>query len=235
MRVTIKADTAEMQRKLQTLVDKQLTFAAAVAATKTAVEVRNNYVLPAYRKAFEARNKPFEKVVHNVAAADARSAKATGVAVAAIKRKDAPHIPGTTKRTERSGRGPASTDFMKRHVAGGVKTPRGGSKVAIPITGSPISRRKAGPKAGAVTKTFEPKTIMQSDRGFILRSKKNNKSFIARRMARGKVQVLYTLANNAKIPARYNPLPAAQRGVAARYPVQFRRAFFKALKTAKLR
>ena len=63
MRVTIKADTAQMQRKLQTLVDKQLTFAAAVAATKTAVEVRNNYVLPAYRKAFEARNKPFEKVV----------------------------------------------------------------------------------------------------------------------------------------------------------------------------
>jgi hypothetical protein len=46
MRVTIKADTAQMQRKLQTLVDKQLTFAAAVAATKTAVEVRNNYVLP---------------------------------------------------------------------------------------------------------------------------------------------------------------------------------------------
>ena len=72
MRVTIKSDSAQMERKLQALVDKQLTFAAAVAATKTAVEVRNNYVIPAYRKAFEARNKPFEKVVHNVAAADAR-------------------------------------------------------------------------------------------------------------------------------------------------------------------
>lgn len=235
MRVTIKSDSAQMERKLQTLVRNQLTFAAAVAATKTAVEVRNNYVLPAYRKAFEVRNKPFEKVVHNVAAADARSAKSTGVAVAAIKRMDAPPIPGTTKRREKAGRAPVSTDFMKRHVRGGVKTPKGGSKVAIPITGSPVSRRRAGPKAGAITKTFQPKTVMQSDRGFILRSKKNGKSFIARRMARGKVQVLYTLAQNAKISARYNPLPAAQRGVAARYPVQFRRAFFKALKTAKLR
>jgi ribosomal protein L34 len=235
MRISIKADTPQMERKLQTLVRNQLSFAAAVAATKTAVEVRNNYVLPAYRKSFEVRNKPFEKVVHNVAAADARSAKATGIAVAAIKRKDAPYVPGTTKRTERSGRGPASTDFMRRHVKGGVKAPRGGSKIAIPITGSPVSRRRAGPKAGAITKTFQPKTVMQSDRGFILRSKKNGKSFIARRMARGNVQVLYTLAQNANIPARYNPLPAAQRGVAARYPVQFRRAFFKALKTAKLR
>ena len=61
MSVTIKADTVQMERKLQTLVNKQLAFAAAVAATKTAVEVRDNYVLPAYRKAFEARNKPFER------------------------------------------------------------------------------------------------------------------------------------------------------------------------------
>jgi hypothetical protein len=155
--------------------------------------------------------------------------------VAAIKRKDAPHIPGTTKRQERSGRGPASTDFMKRHVRGGVKSPRGGSKIAIPITGSPISRRKAGPKAGAVTKTFEPKTIMNSERGFILRSKKSGKAFIARRMARGKVQVLYTLASNAKIPRSYDPMPRARIGVQKLYPRQFRRAFLAALKTARLR
>jgi hypothetical protein len=235
MRLTIKADTPQMERKLRTLVDKQLMFAAAVAATKTAVQVRNDFVLPAYRKAFEARNKPFEKVVHNVAAANARSAKATRTAVAAIKRKDAPHIPGTTKRQERSGRGPASTDFMKRHVRGGVKSPRGGSKIAIPITNSPVSRRTAGPKAGAVTKTFQPKTIMNSGRGFILRSKKSGKSFIARRMARRKLQVLYTLASNAKISRSYDPMPRARIGVQKLYPRQFRRAFLAALKTARLR
>jgi len=235
MRLTIKADTPQMERRLQALVDKQLAFAAAVAATKTAVQVRNDFVLPQYRKTFEARNKPFEKVVHNVAAADARSAKATRTAVAAIKRKDAPYIPGTTKRQERSGRGPASTDFMKRHATGGVKAPKGGSKIAIPITNGPISRRKGGPKAGAVTKTFEPKTIMNSGRGFILRSKKSGKSFIARRMARGKVQVLYTLANSATIPRSYDPLPRARIGVQKLYPRQFRRAFMAALKTARLR
>jgi transcriptional regulator with AAA-type ATPase domain len=235
MRVTIKADTVQMERKLQTLVNKQLAFAAAVAATKTAVEVRDNYVLPAYRKAFEARNKPFEKVVHNVAAADARSAKATKVAVAAIKRKDAAHIPGTTKRQERSGRGPASTEFMRRHVRGGVKTPRSRSKIAIPITGSAVSRRMAGAKAGAVSKTFQPKTIMQSGRGFIMGKKGSGKSYIARRMARGKVQVLYALASSANIPAVYDPMPKARRGVAARFPVQFRRAFLAALKTSSLR
>jgi hypothetical protein len=235
MRLTIKADTVQMERKLRTLVDKQLTFAAAVAATKTAVQVRNDFVLPEYRKTFEARNKPFEKVVHNVAAADARFAKANGYAVAAIKRKDAPQIAGTTRRAERSGRAPASTDFMRRHASGGVKAPSKGRKIAIPISGSPISRRKGGAKAGAVTKTFEPKTILNSGRGFIMNSKKSGKSFIARRMARGKVQVLYTLANNATIPKSYDPKPRAIRGIQKLYPRQFRRAFLKALKTARLR
>ena len=234
MRITISADNEKLERKLQALVDKQIAFAAAVAATKTAVEVRNNYVLPEYRKSFDVRNRPFEKVVHNVAAADARFAKANGFAVASIKRKDAPQVTGTTRRAERSGKGPTSTEFMRRHVRGGVKTPRGGSKVAIPITNSPITRRKGGAKAGAVNKTYEPKTVMQSGKGFIMRGK-SGKSFIARRMARGKIQVLYTLANNAAIPKRYNPMNRAARGVAARYPVQFRRAFIKAMKTARLR
>jgi hypothetical protein len=235
MRIRITADNEKMERKLQNLVVKQLGFAAAVAATKTAVEVRNNYVVPEYRKRFEVRNKAFEKIVHNVAAADARFAKQNGFAVAAIKRKDAPQVTGTTRRAERSGRGPSSTEFMKRHLQGGVKTPRGGSKVAIPISGSPITRRKGGAKAGAINKTYQPKTVMQSDRGFIMRSKKSGKSFIARRMARGKIQVLYTLANNAQIQRRYDPTMKAQKGVQARFPVQFRRAFIKALKTARLR
>ena len=235
MRIRISADNEQLERKLQSLVVKQLAFAAAIAATKTAVEVRNNYVLPEYRKSFEVRNKAFERIVHNVAAADARFAKANGFAVASIKRKDGPQVAGTLRRAERSGRGPSSTEFMRRHVTGGVKAPLGGSKVAVPITGSPITRRKAGAKAGAINKTYQPKTVMQSDRGFILKSKKNGKSFIARRMARGKIQVLYTLADSVKIPKRYNPMNRAARGVAARYPVQFRRAFLKALKTARLR
>ena len=57
MRVTIKADTAEMERRLQSLVDKQIAFAAAVAATQTAVRVRNDYVLRDYRRTFDVKNK----------------------------------------------------------------------------------------------------------------------------------------------------------------------------------
>ena len=235
MRVTIKADTAQMQRKLQTLVDKQLTFAAAVAATKTAIQVRNDYVLRDYRRTFDVKNKAFEKVVHNVAAADARFAKSNKIAIAAIKRKDAPQIRGTTRRAEKAGKAPANTRFMNRHVNGGIKFPQTKKTIAIPLSDGPVTRRRSGAKAGAVTKTFEPKTVMGSDRGFILNSKKKGKKFIARRMARGKVQVLYTLDYNAKIRKRYNPLPEARRGVMLHYPRLFRRAFVKALVDSKRR
>ena len=122
---------------------------------------------------------------------------------------------------------------MKRHVTGGTKTPKG-QKLAIPLSNSKVTRRKAGVKAGAITKTFQPKTIIESGKGFILGKKGSGKSYIARRMARGGTQVLYSLKPSAKINPVYNPIPAAQKGVSARFPVQFRRAFFKALKTARL-
>lgn len=234
MKVQIKSDSAEMEKKLEALAKKQTMFAAAMALTKTAVEVRDNYVVPKYRKTFTARNKAFEKIVHSVSAADARYAKKTGRAVAAIKRRDAPMVQGTSKRKERGGKGPSTTDFMKLHVSGGVKRPKG-QKLAVPLSGSKVTRRKAGAKAGAVTKTFEPKTIIESGKGFILGKKGSGKSYIARRMARGGVQVLYSLKDNVKIQPSYNPFRVAQRGARARYPIQFRRAFIKALKTARLR
>ena len=169
-----------------------------------------------------------------MAAADARFAKSNKIAIAAIKRKDAPHIMGTTRREEKAGKAPANTKFMDRHVTGGTKLPNK-KKIAIPLSDSPVSRRRSGPKAGAVTKTFEPKTIMNSGRGFRFYSKRKGKTFIARRMARGKVQVLYSLNDSARIPKRYNPLPEARRGVMLHYPRLFRRAFVKALVDSKRR
>lgn len=234
MRVKIKSDSAKMERKLENLAKKQVVFAAVVATTKTSVEVRNNYVVPKYKKTFNARNKAFgERLIHNISAADAKHAKKTGIAVAAIRRRDGPLVPGTSRRKEKAGRGPSTTSFMKRHVTGGTKTPKG-QKLAIPLSNSKVSRKKAGAKAGAVTKTFEPKTIMESGKGFIIGKKGSGKSYIARKMARGGVQVLYSLKDSANIKPVYDPIPAAKKGVAARFPVQFRRAFFKALKTARL-
>ena len=54
-------------------------------------------------------------------------------------------------------------------------------------------------------------------------------------MARGKVQVLYSLNDSARILKRYNPLPEARRGVMLHYPRLFRRAFVKALVDSKRR
>ena len=231
MKVSIEANTDQMRMKLKNLVDKQLLFAATRATTKTAVDVRNRYVLPEYNKSFTVRNKKFSKVVHSVAAADLKSTKRTGVAVAAIKRMDAPHVPGTTKRRERVGKAPASTEFMKRHLKGGIKIGRHGKKIAIPLSNSPVSRTTSG----KISKNFQPKTIVQSGRGFVFKGERGNKSFLGRQMGNGKLQVLYTLAESTKIDKRYNPLPAAQRGVSARFPRKFRESFIQALKTAKLR
>ena len=234
MLIEIKSDSAKLAARLEALVKKQATFAAAVAATKTAKDVRDQYVLPNYRRTFDVKNRAFEKVVHNVSAADARHAKKTGIAVAAIKRKDSPRIQGTAKRAERSSRGPTDTSFMERHVKGGTKTPKG-KHLAIPISDGSVRRRKGGPKAGAILKASQPKTIIDRG-GFVLG--KRGKQFIARRRKRGKgkgLEIMYSLANQAQIPKRYNPMPDAERGVRVRYPVQWRFAFIKALKTAKLR
>jgi len=240
MRVQIKSDSAEMEKKLEALVKKQTMFAASVALTRTATEVRDNYVLPKYRRTFDSKNKPFEKIVNHVSASDARYAKKTGVAVAAIKRRDGPMVRGTLNLRKyyaskgKSGKGPSTTDFMKLHVSGGVKRPKG-QKLAVPLSGSKVTRRKAGAKAGAVTKTFEPKNIIESGKGFILGKKGSGKSYIARRMARGGVQVLYSLQSSVKIAPVYDPTQVARRGAKARFPAQYRKAFFKALKTARLR
>ena len=140
MRISIKADTPRMERKLRTLVDKQLAFAAAVAATRTAIQVRNDFVLRDYRRTFDVKNKSFEKVVHNVAAADARFAKANRIAVAAIKRRDAPHVRGTSKRVEKTGKAPPDTKFMARHATGGTKLPQTKKTIAVPLSDSPVRR-----------------------------------------------------------------------------------------------
>ena len=230
MKVKIQSNAAEMHKKLDNLVRKQFSFAATRATTKTAVEVRNRYVLPEYRKQFAVRNKNFGRIVHTVKAADLKHTRRTGVAVAAIKRWDSPSVTGTTKRNEpRIGKRPKSTEFMDRHVTGGQKTGTRGKKIAIPLTNSPITYGMGG----KISKSFQPEQVIKSGRGFVFKGR-GGKSFIGR-MTSGELDVLYTLAQSTKIDKRYNPLPAARRGFAARFPRKFRESFIQALKTAKLR
>lgn len=232
--ISIKSDSAVLERKLRTLVNKQIAFAAATATTKVAQASRDDFVLPEYRQTFEARNKAFEKVVHSVAAADIKHSKATGRAVAAIMPRDGKRPSGTTR-----GRavGKVNTEFMDRHVKGGIKTPKRDRTLAVPLSTAPITRRKAGRSQGAINKAWLPETVVNKSKGFIGTSRRTGKKYIAQRTGRGgkKVQVLYTLQPSVMIKRRYSPLQAARRGVKQRFDRIFQKEFANAMRTARLR
>lgn len=233
--VSIKTDSAKMARKLDNLVKKQLAFAVTQATTKTAIVTRDDYVLPQYRRDFTVRNKPFEKLAHSVAAADLKSTRMTGVAVAAIMPRDGKRPRGTSKG--RAVPKKLDTSFMTRQRTGGIKKPKNSKNISVPISGSPITRRTGGSKAGAIRKNFEPKTLMQNfpDKTFIKKNKRGNKIMYRKLGKKQKIQPMYFLTPSTNIKRRHNPLPEARRGVAFHFPRLFRRSFILALKTAKLR
>ena len=144
MRVSIKANTKEMEARLANLVQKQLPFALTKTVTKVATLTRDEQIYQEYNKFFEMRNKPFFRSVHSVAPAQLRFTKQTGVAVASIQRQDSPRPVGTLPA--RGGR-KADTSFMERHARGGIKTPKG-KFIAVPISGANLPRKKGGRQAG---------------------------------------------------------------------------------------
>lgn len=231
---SIKANTVEMQRKLENVVRKQIPFAASRAVTQTATVVRDDYVLREYRRSFTSRNKAFEKTFHSVAAANVKSTRATGVAVAAIMPRDGKRPAGTTR-----AKSPANLDtaFMRRHVSGGIKTPKNGRKIAIPVKSAPITRKTAGRGAGGIRNNYLPETLMKNKQKAFIKTNKKGNSILYRKFGRGgkKLQPMYVLKPAANIRGGYNPLPEARRGVAFHFPRLFRRNFIKAIKTAKLR
>ena len=229
---TVKANTPELRQKLQQLITKQVAFAAARAVTSTAVVVRDDYVLPEYRRTFESRNKPFEKGVHAVSAADTNFAKRTGFAIAAITPRDRPKVTGTTAA---KGTRVPTTEFMNRHVTGGIKTPKAGRTVAIPVNNTANRRKKGGRSAGAVIDSLQPKKLLDG-KGFVLGKHGSSRIVIAKRTGRKKdIEVMWALKRSAKIRKRYNPLPAARRGVMLHFDRLMRRHMVMAIKTARLK
>lgn len=232
--VSIKANTQEMADKLNNLVRRQIPFAVTKTTTQTATVTRDDYVLREYRRDFTSRNKQFEKLAHSVAAADVKHTRQTGVAIAAIMPRDGKRPQGTTRAAMPKK---LDTSFMTRQRKGGIKMPKGGKNIAIPISGSPITRRTSGAKAGAIRKNFEPKTLMQNfpEKTFIKKNSRGNK-IMYRKVGRGnKIQPMYLLKPTTNIKRRHNPLPEAQRGVMFHFPRLFKRNLILALKTAKLR
>jgi hypothetical protein len=76
---------------------------------------------------------------------------------------------------------------------------------------------------------------MGTDKGFIFES--NGKKYLGRRKGRdGKdVQVLYSLRKTANIKRAYDPQRIVKRGMRQFFAPMYKRAWIKALKTAKLR
>ena len=232
MRVSIKANTKEMEAKLANLVQKQIPFALTKTVTKVATLTRDEQLYQEYNKFFEMRNKPFFRAVHSVAASQLRFTKQTGVAVASIQRQDAPRPVGTT----RAGRGrKANTSFMTKHASGGIKTAKG-KLIAIPLSTAKLPRKKGGRNAGAIVKGKQPKALLQG-RGFIVDTKKGKK-VLFRRVGRGKksnIEAMYHLRPAATIQGGYNPMRAARIGVRKWFAPTFNRNMIKALKTARMR
>lgn len=233
IRITVSDNSKELRAKINNMVVNQLAFAASMAVSETAQVVRDNYVLPEYRKTFTSRNKPFEKGVHAVSRASIMYAKKTGVAVATISRRDAPKHPGVTRTT---GTRVPTTEFMLRHVKGGIKLPKG-QKLAIPVDKVAQRRRVSGRSAGAVVASLQPKALI--DKGaFVVGRKGASSSAIVQRTGRGKnkkLETLWVLKPSAQIKKRYNPMPAAERGVSANFERLMRINLVKAIRTAKLR
>lgn len=241
IRFSIKADTDQMYKKLDNLARRQIPFAVARAVTQTAVKVRNEDITREYMRTFEARNLSFIMAVHRVYGANASYAKRTGIAVASIQPVDDPVPAGTTASAAGAKQGTkrtrAGTQFMKRHVEGGIKAPHR-KKVAVPIEGAGITRRRGGAKAGAVNDAWKPKQLLNKDKYFIGTSKRTGKGFIGKRYGskkKPKIKVMYSLESSVNIKRVYNPLPAAKRGIARTFPRLFRKSFVGALRTAKIR
>ena len=237
---TIEANTEQVRKQLEDLTRRQIPFAASLATTRTAVKLRDQEITREYRKTFETRNVGFIKSVHRVFGADVRSTRSTGVAVASIQPVDDPVPAGASQRGVK-GNGTkktiAGTQFMKRHVTGGIKKPKG-KVLAIPTPASGVTRRKGGIKAGSINKAYQPKSLLSKPRYFEGTSKKTGKGFIGKRTG-GKrnsgIKVMYSYEPSVRIQRRYNPLAVAQRAVGHHFSYEFKRGMIRALKTAKIR
>lgn len=235
--LTIKSNAAQFDAKLKQLVTKQFLFAAAVATTKTAVVVRNDYIAPEYKRTFKTRNIGFIKAVHRVHGANATFTKQTGVAIASIHPVDDAPVRGTSaagQRGEGTKKTRAGTQFMKRHASGGVKTPKG-KLISIPKDGSGVTRRKAGPQAGAVNNAWTPKQLLAKPDYFI--KGKGAKALLMKRVGRKKkkLKLMYVMTPSANIRRKYNPKHVAQRGVDFHFPRLFKREFIVAIKKSRLK
>jgi hypothetical protein len=229
--ISIKAEDKKLQKKIDALVFKQIPFAVSQGLSNAVQKTRDNELKHAYSGTFDKRNEQFFKLTHSVARASISHTKRTGVAIAAIKRADAPKVNGTVGGTTRRK---VDTSFMEKHVTGGTRKALR-TKKAIPLTQgrSPVLPIKRSPKTGKVSKAKQAKTLYPQDRTYMMGSKGGN-SILMVRTGKKTVKAAYVFANSVTNTAKYNPTNMVLRGVTRRMKTETQAALVSALRTSRL-
>ena len=214
----ISSNAGKWSDEFEKKIERQVPFATSVALNNTLTKTRDNEVWRSYERAFTARNKPFFKQVAHVHRSNRSQARTYGAVIGSVQEKMVPPPPGV-----RSGTGGrvADTSFMRSHVSGGVKVPRG-SKIAVPMSGK--VKRKAG---GAVRKVDKPRSITSGKKGF--RAGK----YIMRRRNKKEIEPIYHLQARARINRAWSPMSAVKRGLDARMRHEFAAAWIRTIKTMR--
>lgn len=123
-------------------------------------------------------------------------------------------------------------EYMARQATGGVKEPRSGQTVAVPITG----RGRARATVKSPTRRGKwPARLLQKPRYFI--QKINGKLGLWRRPSKGKraIQLVYSLVDEVRIPKRWPLQRTAQAVVRKQWDRRAQEALTQALLTARRR
>ena len=106
------------------------------------------------------------------------------------------------------------------------------TKLAVPMTvgGYKITRKKTG----GVVKAKKASTLYPQDRTFVGKSKKTGKSILFVRTGKKTIKPAYHFETSVKNTRKYNPAPAILRGVNSRINFEFKKAYVRAVKTARL-
>lgn len=120
-------------------------------------------------------------------------------------------------------------EFMKRQELGGMKTPRKGGTVAVPVA--------ARPQKTVVTPQSKWPGRLRSSRRqkfFAIKSKAGNR-LIMQRVGKGPagLKVFYMLKKDVNVPKRWNFVQTVEQRVAGNWDKEFGRALAYALATAK--
>lgn len=198
MDIRVNANIRKVTRRLDRVQKRQVPFATSQALNKTAFGVRERIVKDTYPDAFDVRNRRFPAVAFRVDKANKRKLVA--------------------RVYDRLGR-----DYLARHAEGGIKRPRDGGSLAVPVG---VKRTSSG----AVRRQQRPRRVMQQARAF--RDRIGGVLGIWRRTRNG-LELLYRLVERARIRPRFAFEKDAAATARRVFPNHFRQALRKALATAK--